>query len=129
MIKYLAAILGFYAIIKYVIWCNLSYALYAIDESFVVPQYYNDIVNLVLYSSLAVSFFAIGKSEKDIIDRLFIYYAIAEFWALLSIQIGINLILPEARLFKMYIVAFLGILIVNFVLALYYLIVWFLKSR
>lgn len=129
MIKYISAIVGFYAIIKYVIWCNLSFALNAIDKTFVVPQSYNDMVNLVIYATIAVSFIAIGRSENDRINKLFLYYAIAEFWGCLSLQIVVNLVFPSVPMFRMYLTAFLFILIINFVLAIYYLIVWFLKSR
>jgi hypothetical protein len=129
MIKYISAILGFYAIIKYVLWCNLSYALFDIDSSFTVPQSINDMTNLVIYATLAISFFVIGRSEKDKINRLFIYYAIAEFWGFLSLQIAVNLIFPKALIFKIYITSLLIILVLNFLLALYYLIVWLLNSR
>jgi hypothetical protein len=126
--KYIAAIIGFYAIVKYVLWCNLSYALYAIDKSFSVPQTYNDITNLVIYSALAISFYVNGRFEKDIINKVFIFYAIAEFWGFLCLQIIINLIQPDAYIFKMYIVALLAVIFINFILAIYYLIIWLHKS-
>lgn len=129
MLKYLSAIIGFYAIIKYIAWCNLSYTLFYIDKSFRVPQDYNDMTNLVLYSTLSISFFVIGRSEEDKINRLFMYYAIAEFWAFLSFQIAINLIFPDVFTFQMYIISLLVILIGNFILAIYYLILWLLKSH
>lgn len=87
-------------------------------------QFYNisDMFNVVTYACLSLIFFAFGKSEMNRIYRLFIFYAIAEFWALIAVQVVYVLLVGNSAGFNKVIIALTGVLLINFAICLFKLL-------
>lgn len=82
--KKLSSIIGILSVLVFA-----TYYQYAYSHFPEINTDYSAYTNYFLYSTLSIAFFALGsKEEADI--KLFLYYAVGEFWGFLAITYIIN---------------------------------------
>lgn len=115
-------ILGIITVLVYSMFYHVVFTMYEyLKEN--PDQFYliSDISNVLIYGCISLIFFILGRNEQNRNVRLFIYYAIAEFWGLISLQILYCKFIYNPITFHKVLIALLTVLLIN-------IITWLLRS-